>query len=138
MPAVPPTLPLRPPSSLAPFLCPNSSAPFAFPLPPCLAAHPMLPFSLTFKWFDDLEFVREVGPSCGPQVEVPKGHDAFGGGQRTLLAQSILQSSMSSPPPLPLLFKEAPLTQVVLSTQRQAAQGQPQVLSTTRLLLSAL
>lgn len=137
-PALPPPLPLRPPASLAPFLCPDPSVSVAFPLPPRLAAHPEPPFSLTFKRFDDLEFVREVGPSRSPQVEVPEGHDAFWGGQRTLLAQGIVETSMSAPSPLPLLLKEAPLTQVVLSTQRQAAQGQPQVLSSTRLLLSAL
>lgn len=45
---------------------------------------------------------------------------------------------MSSPSAVPLLFKEAPLAQVVLSSQRQAAQGEPQVLGPAGLLLSAL
>lgn len=45
---------------------------------------------------------------------------------------------MSSPSPIPLLFKEAPLAQVVLSTQRQTAEGDPQVLSSIGLLLSAV
>ena len=74
MAAVPPTLPLRSPAALAPFLCPDSPVQFRLPLPPHLAA---LPLSLTFEWLDDLQFVWEVGPSCGPQVEVPEGHDAF-------------------------------------------------------------
>ena len=45
---------------------------------------------------------------------------------------------MSSPSAVPLLFKEAPLAQVVLSSQRQAAQGESQVLGPAGLLLSAL
>lgn len=63
--------------ALPPFLCPDPSVLIAFPLPPRLATYPTLPFTLTFERFDDLEFVREVRPSRGPQVEVPQGHDAF-------------------------------------------------------------
>lgn len=47
-----------------------------------------------------------------------------------------MQPSVSSPPPLPLFFKVTSLTEVVLPTQRQAAQGQPKVLGPTRLLLA--
>lgn len=136
--AVPPTLLLRSPAPLVPFLCSTSSVTFAFPLPYRLAAHPVLLLSLTFKWFDDLEFVWQVGPSRGPQVEVAKGHDAFRGGQNALLPQRFLQSTVSSSSPLPLLFEEASLAQIVLSTQRQAPQGQPQIFSPVRFLLSAL
>ena len=77
--ALQPPLPVRPPGPLAPFLCPDPSVSVAFPPPPRLAGLPCeaLPLSLTFKRFDDLEFVREVGPAWGPNVEVPEGHDAF-------------------------------------------------------------
>lgn len=56
MTALPPPLTLSAPPSLARLLCPD---------PLCIARHPTshIPFSLTFKGFDNLEFVGEVGPS---------------------------------------------------------------------------
>lgn len=49
-----------------------------------------------------------------------------------------MYTSVSSPSAIPLLFKEASLAQVVLSTQGQAAEGEPQVLGSTGLFVSAV
>lgn len=49
-----------------------------------------------------------------------------------------MYTSMSSPPPIPLRFEEASLAQVVLSTQRQTAEGEPQVLGSADLFLPVL
>lgn len=64
-------------------------------------------------------------------MQVSEGHDAVGGGQQALLSEG-----MPPPPPLSLLLEEAPLAQVVLPPQGEAAQGQPQVLGPARLFLS--
>ncbi|TNN54864.1 hypothetical protein EYF80_034894 [Liparis tanakae] len=94
---------------------------------------------LTFERLDDLELVGEVGPPRGPQVEVPEGHDALRGARGALLERGVVRTPVSAPPaPLSVLLEEAPLAQVVLSAQRQAAQGEPQVLHAARLLLAAL
>lgn len=49
-----------------------------------------------------------------------------------------MYTSVSSPSAIPLLFKEASLAQVVLSAQGQAAEGEPQVLGSTGLFVSAV
>lgn len=138
MAAVPPPLPLRPPAPLAALLGGAPSWPLAVPPPPRLAAGPSLPVSLTFQRLDDLELVGQVGPPGRPHVQVAQGHDALGGRHDAVLAQGVVQAAVASSPAVPLLLEEAPLAQVVLPAQRQAAQGEPQVLRPARLLLSGL
>lgn len=53
------TLGCTPMTVLPPPLTLSAPPSLEIPLPP---AHPRLPFSLTFKGFDNLEFVGEVGP----------------------------------------------------------------------------
>lgn len=118
---LPPPLALRTAASLARFLCPDPSVSLAIPLPPHLAAHPHLPFSLTFEGFDNLEFVGEVGPPRCPNMDVPQRHDAFRRRHHALVIQGVRHSPVSSPPPVPLLLKEPSLAEVVLSAQRQTA-----------------
>lgn len=68
-------------------------------------------------------------------MQVAQGHDAVGGGQHAVLAQGMVPAPRPAPPPLPLLLEEAPLAQVVLPAQRQAAQGEAQLLRSAGLLL---
>lgn len=69
-------------------------------------------------------------------MEVAQGHDAVGRRQRrAVLAQGVGNAPRPAAPPVPLFLKEAPLAQVVLPPQGEAAQGEAQFLRSAGLLL---